>query len=44
MLQSCLVGVVVPDPEVLPKFAKEKLGLSGTYEELCKQPVSVLEF
>ncbi|KAK2164222.1 hypothetical protein LSH36_67g01021 [Paralvinella palmiformis] len=36
-LQTYAVGVVVPDPEVIPKWAKEKLGLSGTMEELCKK-------
>uniref|UniRef100_A0A3B4Z9S0 Long-chain-fatty-acid--CoA ligase n=1 Tax=Stegastes partitus TaxID=144197 RepID=A0A3B4Z9S0_9TELE len=35
-LQSCLVGVVVPDPEVLPGFAKD-LGCHGSIEELCKK-------
>ncbi|XP_003223478.1 long-chain-fatty-acid--CoA ligase 5 [Anolis carolinensis] len=34
-LQSFLVGVVVPDPETLPEFAG-KLGINGSYEELCK--------
>ncbi|XP_029466240.1 long-chain-fatty-acid--CoA ligase 5 [Rhinatrema bivittatum] len=34
-LQSCLVGIVVPDPEVLPDFAA-KLEIKGTYEELCR--------
>ncbi|XP_034050388.1 long-chain-fatty-acid--CoA ligase 5-like [Thalassophryne amazonica] len=34
-LQSSLVAVVVPDPEILPGFAK-KLGLKGSIEELCK--------
>ncbi|KAA0725059.1 Long-chain-fatty-acid--CoA ligase 5 [Triplophysa tibetana] len=34
-LQSCLVGIVVPDPEVLPGFA-EKLGVKGSIAELCK--------
>ncbi|XP_075896542.1 long-chain-fatty-acid--CoA ligase 5 [Nelusetta ayraudi] len=34
-LQSCLVAVVVPDPEVLPAQAKG-LGCSGSMEELCK--------
>ncbi|XP_030058592.1 long-chain-fatty-acid--CoA ligase 5 [Microcaecilia unicolor] len=34
-LQSCLVGVVIPDPEVLPDFAA-KLDIKGSYEELCK--------
>ena len=40
-LQSFLVAVVVPDPEVLPGFA-EKLGVSGSLEELCKKQVCVL--
>ncbi|KAF6019133.1 ACSL5 [Bugula neritina] len=36
-LQSALVGVVVPDPETLPAYAKSELGLSTTsMEELCK--------
>lgn len=34
-LQSFLVGVVVPDAETLPEFAR-KLGVRGSYEELCK--------
>jgi long-chain acyl-CoA synthetase len=34
-LQSSLVGVVVPDPEVLPSFAG-KLGVKGSFEELCQ--------
>uniref|UniRef100_UPI0037E75F2E long-chain-fatty-acid--CoA ligase 5 isoform X3 n=1 Tax=Semicossyphus pulcher TaxID=241346 RepID=UPI0037E75F2E len=34
-LQSCLVAIVVPDPEVLPGFAKD-LGCNGSIEELCK--------
>nr|XP_046233496.1 long-chain-fatty-acid--CoA ligase 5 [Scatophagus argus]XP_046233498.1 long-chain-fatty-acid--CoA ligase 5 [Scatophagus argus] len=34
-LQSCLVAIVVPDPEVLPGFAKN-LGCQGSIEELCK--------
>ncbi|XP_028991187.1 long-chain-fatty-acid--CoA ligase 5 [Betta splendens] len=34
-LQSCLVAVVVPDPEVLPSLAKT-LGCRGSVEELCK--------
>ncbi|XP_006630837.3 long-chain-fatty-acid--CoA ligase 5 [Lepisosteus oculatus] len=33
-LQSCLVGIVVPDIEVLPDFAV-KLGIKGSYKELC---------
>nr|XP_043898296.1 long-chain-fatty-acid--CoA ligase 6 isoform X2 [Solea senegalensis] len=34
-LQSCLVGIVVPDPEVMPQWAKKK-GMLGTYNDLCK--------
>uniref|UniRef100_A0A4W6E543 Arachidonate--CoA ligase n=1 Tax=Lates calcarifer TaxID=8187 RepID=A0A4W6E543_LATCA len=34
-LQSCLVGIVVPDPEVMPEWAKKKRIL-GTYKDLCK--------
>uniref|UniRef100_A0A668B062 Arachidonate--CoA ligase n=1 Tax=Myripristis murdjan TaxID=586833 RepID=A0A668B062_9TELE len=34
-LQSCLVGIVVPDPEVMPEWAKKK-GMLGTYKDLCK--------
>ncbi|XP_051883170.1 long-chain-fatty-acid--CoA ligase 5 [Pristis pectinata] len=36
-LQSYLVGIVVPDPEVLPEFAASK-GFKGSYEELCQIP------
>ncbi|XP_077114152.1 long-chain-fatty-acid--CoA ligase 5 [Ranitomeya variabilis] len=34
-LRSCLVGVVVPDPEILPDFAA-KFGVRCSFEELCK--------
>ncbi|XP_065408573.1 long-chain-fatty-acid--CoA ligase 5 isoform X2 [Chrysemys picta bellii] len=37
-LKSSLVGVVVPDPEVLPKFAA-KLGIKGSSEEIYKNSV-----
>ncbi|XP_048758754.1 long-chain-fatty-acid--CoA ligase 5-like isoform X2 [Ostrea edulis] len=37
-LKSCLVGVVVPDPEVLPNWAKTKLNVSQSMEELCSNP------
>uniref|UniRef100_A0A3P8W275 Long-chain-fatty-acid--CoA ligase n=1 Tax=Cynoglossus semilaevis TaxID=244447 RepID=A0A3P8W275_CYNSE len=37
-LQSCLVGIVVPDPEVMPEWAKKK-GIFGTYDDLCKNTV-----
>ncbi|KFV74705.1 Long-chain-fatty-acid--CoA ligase 5 [Dryobates pubescens] len=36
-LRSCLIGIVVPDPETLPEFAA-KLGVKGSYEEMCKNP------
>ncbi|KAM9425795.1 long-chain-fatty-acid--CoA ligase 5 [Pholidichthys leucotaenia] len=36
-LQSCLVAIIVPDPDVLPGFAKN-LGFQGSFEELCKIP------
>lgn len=36
--QSCLVGIVVPDPEVMPEWAKKK-GILGTYKDLCKNTV-----
>lgn len=42
-LQSFLIGIVVPDPEMLPEFAA-KLGVKGSYEDLCKNPVSSLMF
>lgn len=35
-LKASLVAVIVPDPETLPGYAKEKLNLSATMEELCK--------
>lgn len=34
-LQSCLIAIVVPDPEVLPGLAKN-LGRQDSVEELCK--------
>ncbi|MBZ3870350.1 Long-chain-fatty-acid--CoA ligase 5 [Sciurus carolinensis] len=37
-LRSSLVGVVVPDPDVLPSFAA-KLGVKGTLEELCQNQI-----
>ncbi|XP_067909007.1 long-chain-fatty-acid--CoA ligase 5 isoform X1 [Heterodontus francisci] len=36
-LQSYLVAIVVPDPEVLPQFAASK-GFKGSYQELCNNP------
>ncbi|XP_056431033.1 long-chain-fatty-acid--CoA ligase 6 isoform X1 [Hyla sarda] len=33
-LQACLVGIVVPDAEVMPGWAKKK-GFEGTFTELC---------
>ncbi|NXH88360.1 ACSL5 ligase, partial [Edolisoma coerulescens] len=37
-LRSFLIGIVVPDAEMLPEFAA-KLGVKGSFEELCKTPV-----
>uniref|UniRef100_A0A665X3R8 Long-chain-fatty-acid--CoA ligase n=1 Tax=Echeneis naucrates TaxID=173247 RepID=A0A665X3R8_ECHNA len=36
-LQSYLIGIVVPDPEVFVDWAKEQ-GFVGSYEELCQNP------
>ncbi|XP_071302364.1 long-chain-fatty-acid--CoA ligase 5 isoform X3 [Agelaius tricolor] len=40
-LRSFLIGIVVPDAEMLPEFAA-KLGVKGSFEELCKNPVKDL--
>uniref|UniRef100_G3NHF0 Long-chain-fatty-acid--CoA ligase n=1 Tax=Gasterosteus aculeatus aculeatus TaxID=481459 RepID=G3NHF0_GASAC len=40
-LQSCLIAIVVPDPEVLPGLAKN-IGCQGSIEELCKNGVKDL--
>ncbi|XP_064287384.1 long-chain-fatty-acid--CoA ligase 5 [Passer domesticus] len=34
-LRSFLIGIIVPDAEMLPEFAA-KLGVKGSFEELCK--------
>ncbi|XP_076855443.1 long-chain-fatty-acid--CoA ligase 5 isoform X3 [Brachyhypopomus gauderio] len=34
-LQSCLVAIAVPDPDILPAWA-EKIGVKGSLQELCK--------
>ncbi|KAJ0002686.1 hypothetical protein NQD34_007835, partial [Periophthalmus magnuspinnatus] len=36
-LQSCLVAVVVPDPDFLCNWTKRTLGLEGTYLDLCSR-------
>uniref|UniRef100_A0A8C3KNE6 Arachidonate--CoA ligase n=1 Tax=Calidris pygmaea TaxID=425635 RepID=A0A8C3KNE6_9CHAR len=41
-LQAFLVGIVVPDSEVMPGWAKKR-GFDGTYAELCKNKVSIME-
>nr|XP_045009017.1 long-chain-fatty-acid--CoA ligase 6 isoform X1 [Jaculus jaculus] len=33
-LKAFLVGIVVPDPEIMPSWA-QKRGIEGAYEELC---------
>ena len=35
--QTYAVGIMVPDPDVLPGWAKDK-GFSGGYAELCSNP------
>ncbi|XP_062864584.1 long-chain-fatty-acid--CoA ligase 1a isoform X2 [Trichomycterus rosablanca] len=34
-LQACLVGIVVPDPDFLPGWAKRR-GIEGSYLDLCR--------
>lgn len=38
-----MVGVVVPDPETFPEYAKNKLNLKGSMEELAGNQVSLYE-
>ncbi|KAL6057034.1 hypothetical protein STEG23_034423, partial [Scotinomys teguina] len=33
-LKAFLVGIVVPDPDIMPSWAQKK-GIEGTYQELC---------
>lgn len=35
-LQSCMVGIVVPEKDPFMKWA-ESAGISGTYEEICEK-------
>uniref|UniRef100_A0A673FSI7 Long-chain-fatty-acid--CoA ligase n=1 Tax=Sinocyclocheilus rhinocerous TaxID=307959 RepID=A0A673FSI7_9TELE len=37
-LQACLVGILVPDPDFLPGWAKKR-GIEGSYTEMCKSKV-----
>ncbi|KAA0722446.1 Long-chain-fatty-acid--CoA ligase 1 [Triplophysa tibetana] len=37
-LQACLVGIVVPDPDFLPGWAKNR-GIVGSYKDMCKNKV-----
>ena len=39
LAQACLVGIVVPDPDFLPGWAKKK-GIEGSYLEMCASKVS----
>uniref|UniRef100_A0A8C2YHM9 Long-chain-fatty-acid--CoA ligase n=1 Tax=Coturnix japonica TaxID=93934 RepID=A0A8C2YHM9_COTJA len=41
-LQAFLVGIVVPDAEVMPGWAKKR-GFDGTYEELCRNKKAIME-
>lgn len=40
-LQAFLVGIVVPDAEVMPGWAKKR-GFNGTFTELCSNEVCAL--
>lgn len=42
LVQSCLVGIIVPDPEVMPSWAKKK-GIDGCYDDLCKNVVRSMQ-
>lgn len=42
-LQAFLVGIVVPDAEAMPGWAKKR-GFDGTYEELCRNKVGCCTF
>ncbi|KAH7714877.1 long-chain-fatty-acid--CoA ligase 6-like isoform 5 [Aphelenchoides avenae] len=37
-LKTCLIGIVVPDAEVLPRAVEAELGLVGDFEQLCREP------
>lgn len=37
-LKSCLVAIVVPDVEVLPKYCAKEMDIKGSMEELCNNP------
>uniref|UniRef100_A0A671VEP3 Arachidonate--CoA ligase n=1 Tax=Sparus aurata TaxID=8175 RepID=A0A671VEP3_SPAAU len=39
-LQSFLIGIVVPDPEVFVDWAKDR-GIVGSHEELCQNPEQI---
>uniref|UniRef100_A0A673ZWF0 Long-chain-fatty-acid--CoA ligase n=1 Tax=Salmo trutta TaxID=8032 RepID=A0A673ZWF0_SALTR len=41
-LQSCLVAIVVPDPETMPAWALKK-GMEGSYRDLCKNTKAIME-
>jgi hypothetical protein len=36
------VAIVVPDHDVLPKYAKNKLNITGNMKQLCADPVSII--
>uniref|UniRef100_A0A4W5N1F6 Long-chain-fatty-acid--CoA ligase n=1 Tax=Hucho hucho TaxID=62062 RepID=A0A4W5N1F6_9TELE len=41
-LQSCLVAIVVPDPETMPAWALKK-GMEGSYRDLCKNTKAIMD-
>jgi len=42
--QSSLIAMIVPDPDTFVTYAKDKMGLTGTMEELCQKPVRYLMY
>jgi long-chain acyl-CoA synthetase len=43
-LQSEVVGVVVPNPETFPAWAKQQLGKTAPYKDLCKDSTVIQAF
>ena len=40
--QASLIAIIVPDPDTLPQYAKEKLNVQGDMVALCNNAVSTL--
>ncbi|CAG2239257.1 ACSL [Mytilus edulis] len=43
-LKASLVAVCVPDPDVLPSYAKSNFNITGSIEELVKNPVCISSY